>query len=246
MSTSRVLRSRLLIPMISAPSSSATFSSRSSWTSTSALSPSSPRLAVQRAQLLRRQRGDDQQDRVGPGGVGLVHLVGVDDEVLAQQREGSSRGARWRRSSRRAAEAGPLGQDRERGGAAAFVGADHVLELQVLADRPGRRGAPLVLGDHRQARPGERRRETSARARRSQHAPRPPRTSSDGGTASRRRANSSRVAATIGSSAVHEETGASSLVRCTNRFSASAAAPSSIARSAARTPDSTVSAPPPA
>ena len=49
---------------------------------------------------LRLERGDDQQDRVGARGRGLVDLVRVDDEVLAQH--GQVRGRRARRAGRRA------------------------------------------------------------------------------------------------------------------------------------------------
>ena len=68
---------------------------------------------VERARLARAgassssrlERGDDQQDRVGAGGRRLVELVGVDDEVLAQDRQvASPRAPRaGRRASRRSA-----------------------------------------------------------------------------------------------------------------------------------------------
>ena len=56
----------------------------------------------------------------------------------------------------RAAEARSLGQHRQRRRAAALVGADDVLQLEIVADHAGRRRAALVLGDHRQAGPGQR------------------------------------------------------------------------------------------
>ena len=62
-----------------------------------------PCLAVQREQRLGLERRDDQQHRVGAGGGGLVELVGVDDEVLAQHRE-VGRGARRHQVLERAAE----------------------------------------------------------------------------------------------------------------------------------------------
>ena len=58
-----------------------------------------PRLAQQLEEVVGIERGDDQQDRVGPRGRRLVELVGVDDEVLAQHRQVASRPARARRSS---------------------------------------------------------------------------------------------------------------------------------------------------
>ena len=61
------------------------------------------RLAVQRGQVVVVERGDDEQDRVGAGHRRLVHLVGVDDEVLAQDRQRAGR-ARLAQVVERAAE----------------------------------------------------------------------------------------------------------------------------------------------
>ena len=80
------------------------------------------RLAVQLGEVLVAQRGDDQQDRVGARDGGLVDLVGVDDEVLAQDRQ-DGRAARRAQVVERAAEVRPLGEDRQGDGAAALVGA---------------------------------------------------------------------------------------------------------------------------
>ena len=104
------------------------------------------------------ERGHDQQDRVGARRQRLVELVGVDDEVLAQDRQRRSR-ARRPQIVERSAEARPLGEDRQRCRAAALVAADDVLEPQVRSDHAGGWRAPLVLGDHRQPRLGERLRE---------------------------------------------------------------------------------------
>ncbi len=60
------------------------------------------------------ERGDDQQDRVGARDRGLDDLVGVDDEVLAQDRQRAGR-ARLVQVVERAAEVALLGQDRQRG-----------------------------------------------------------------------------------------------------------------------------------
>ena len=122
MSTLKSLRSRLLMPMTSASTSSAGSSSSSSWTST-ITSRSSARASASRSrQLVGLERRDDQQDRVGAGRRGLVDLVAVDDEVLAQDRQRRGR-ARLAQVVERAAEVGRLGQHRERRGAAALVGA---------------------------------------------------------------------------------------------------------------------------
>ena len=123
-STSSVVRSRLLMPISRGRAPSAALQLGASWTSTSAARPSSPASAWSRA-ARRRQRGDDQQDRVGARRQRLVHLIGVDDEVLAQDRQRRG-GAGRAQVVERAAEARSLGQDRERRGAAALVGADDV------------------------------------------------------------------------------------------------------------------------
>jgi hypothetical protein len=113
------------------------------------------RLVVQRGELVGLQRGDDEQDRVGAGDRRLVHLVGVDHEVLAQDRQGR-RGAGLLEVGERAAEVRALGEDRPRGGAAALVGLGDLGDGRARADLAGRRRAALVLGDDRHARAHER------------------------------------------------------------------------------------------
>ena len=116
------------------------------------------RLLVERAQLGVVERADDQQHRVGAVDRRLVELVGVDDEVLAQDRQvaGGPGGAQV---LERAAEVGLVGEHRERRGAAALVGADLVRDGRASADispalgerrlnsaiseRPGRTSASL-------------------------------------------------------------------------------------------------------
>ena len=155
MSTEKSVRSRLLRPSTSASTSSAMSSSRSSWTSTSASRSRSRRLAQQVVEVVGGQRGDDQQDRVGADGRGLVELVGVDDEVLAQDRQVGG-GERLPEVVERPAEVERLGEDRQRGRAAALVGLDDLRDGRALADQPGRRRAALVLGDQRHAGPRQR------------------------------------------------------------------------------------------
>ena len=64
------------------------------------------RLAVQRGELVGVHRADHQQHGVGARGLGLVELVGVDREVLAQQRQVGRR-ARLAQVGERAAEVAP-------------------------------------------------------------------------------------------------------------------------------------------
>ncbi len=196
------------------------------------------RVEVERARLLEQhvevgqvESGDDQQDRVGADRRGLVELVGVDDEVLAQDRQ-RRRPARLAQVVEAAAEVERLGQHRQRGGAAALVGADDVAHGRPGADLPGRRRAALVLGDQRDAgaqqRLGERP-ELGARGdRRLERGERdalPPAGDLLAGVVDDPLEHA------------HEATpGDSSTVRATSRSSALAAAPSSIAAWAAPTP----------
>ena len=113
-------------------------------------------LGVQLGELARVERGDDQQDRVGAGHRRLVHLVGVDDEVLAQDRQRAGR-ARLAQVVQRAAEVRALGEDRQRRGAAALVGARRSRRpSRPRGSRPRRGRAALVLGDDRDARARQR------------------------------------------------------------------------------------------
>ena len=90
------------------------------------------RLVVELAQLVVVEGADDQQHRVGAVDRRLVELVGVDDEVLAQDRQVAG-GAGRAQVLERAAEVALVGEHRERRRAAALVGAD------LLGDVGGRR-----------------------------------------------------------------------------------------------------------
>ena len=199
MSTSSVARSRLLMPMMSALDLHARPRARSaSWTSTSVASPSCVGERVQADQRAGLERRDDQQDRVGAAGQRLVHLVLLDDEVLAQDRQARRRRARRARSA--SAPPKRLSSVSTDSAAAprALVGADDVGQLEVGADHAGRRRAALVLGDHREPGRAPARRGT-ARNRRSDRraAARRPRSALAAGRAAARRATATRVSATI-------------------------------------------------
>ncbi len=120
-STLKSARSRLLIPITSASSSSASSSSSSRWISTSTSRSSSRARSMQPAELARGRRAHHHQHRVAPGRLGLEQLVGIDREVLAQDREPGRR-ARLAQVVEGAAEVLLLGEDRQRRGAAALVG----------------------------------------------------------------------------------------------------------------------------
>ena len=114
------------------------------------------RLGVELLQLLRRERRDHQQRCIGLRRGRLVQLVAVEREVLAQDRKVGRR-ARGAQVGERAAEMLALGQDRERRGTAALVSRDQFLH-RVRAPRQVAGGgrAPLVLGDQRDPRRGQR------------------------------------------------------------------------------------------
>ena len=113
------------------------------------------RLGEKLGELVGLERRDDQQHRVGAGDAASYELVAVDDEVLAQDRE--RRSPRARRAGRRATRRSVLlGEDRERGRAAALVGADDPATVAPARISPARRRAALELGDHGGARARER------------------------------------------------------------------------------------------
>ena len=134
MSTTPESRSRLLIPIASASRCEGPLELGGVVDLDQAVEVEFARLVLDRAQLLVVERADDQQHRVGPVDSRLVELVGVDDEVLAEDRQvaGLTGGAEV---LERAAEAPLLGQDRERGGAAALVGPDLLGEVGGGGDR---------------------------------------------------------------------------------------------------------------
>ena len=163
MSTVKSSRSRLLMPITSASTSRAVWSSCVARDLHERVELQVARQAEQRPEIAGLERPDHQQHGVRPGRLGLVDLVGVDREVLAQERQVAG-AAGLAQVVERAAEMGLLGEHRQGGGAAALVGAHEVGAARSLADRPRRRGAPLVLGDQRRARPGQRLHERAALA----------------------------------------------------------------------------------
>ena len=96
-----VTRLRAFTPTIRASSRTARSTSAASWASTSTPSPSDQRELLQVPDVaVVGERGEDQQDRVGTDGPGLVDLHRVDREVLAQDRERRTRSrAAWRSST---------------------------------------------------------------------------------------------------------------------------------------------------
>ena len=112
------------------------------------------RNAVEHPQIADLERAHDEEHGVGAPGPGLVDLVRVDREVLAQDRDvGDAAGLR--EVVERAAEVERLGEDRQRGRAAALVGPDDLRDARALADGARGRRAALVLGDQGDARAGQ-------------------------------------------------------------------------------------------
>jgi hypothetical protein len=109
-----------------------------------------PRLLVEQRQVLVLQRRDDQQHGVGTVHRRLVELVDVDDEVLLQDRQARRR-PRRPQVVERAAEVGPVGEHRERGGTAALERGTDLRDGRPGGDLSRARGTALELGDQREA-----------------------------------------------------------------------------------------------
>ena len=105
------------------------------------------RLLAQAAHLPVVQAGGDQQDTVGTQRPGLDHLVGIDEEILADHRQ-AARGPGLLQVGIGALEEIDIGQHRQAGRTARGVTAGDGRRVEVFAqDALGRRGA-LDLGDH--------------------------------------------------------------------------------------------------
>ena len=87
-STAKLLRSRLLIPTTLAPTAAARSISRSSWTSTSASIPQSVAAARSSASAASSSAATINSTASAPCARASTIWYGVDDEVLAQDRNG--------------------------------------------------------------------------------------------------------------------------------------------------------------
>ena len=101
-------------------------------------------------QCRRCQGGDDEQHAVRAEGPRLEHLVGVDDEVLAQHRQAARTAGRLEMAVR-ALEIALVGEHREAGGAGPLVGRGDGRRVEVPANHAGARRGALDLRDHRRA-----------------------------------------------------------------------------------------------
>ena len=146
----KVRKSRLLMPSRRGETVSAMSSSRRSWTSTSTSKPVSLGKRRQVRQCRRRPRGDDEQYAVRAEGPRLEHLVGVDDEVLAQHRQ-AARTAGSLEMAVRPLEIALVREHREAGRASPLVGRGDGRRVEVPANHAGAGRGALDLRDHRRA-----------------------------------------------------------------------------------------------
>ncbi len=97
---------------------------------------------------------DDEEHGVGAHGGGFVDLIGIEDEVLAEDREvGNAAGAFQVLGG--ALEEGGFGEDGEGGGAARFVGGGKIGGIEIGADVAEGGGGALDFGDDADAGTGE-------------------------------------------------------------------------------------------
>src|SRR5439155_25457208 len=118
--------------------------------------------------------GHDQEDAVGAERPALDHLIGVEDEILAQYREAAS-GARGLQMIVAALEIGRVREYREAGGAARLIGLRQRGRIEIGADQAAAGRGLLDLGNEPMAAlyhlPFERRRERPHRRRRAERCP---------------------------------------------------------------------------
>ena len=152
------------MPIRSAPAASAASSSRSSCTSTSASSPSASACSRSSRSARGASAATISSTASAPVHARLVDLIGVEDEVLAQQRQRHG-GAHLREQLEAAAEVVRVRQHRDRGGAARGVGPRAGHRVEVRTDLALARRAALDLGDHARPLAGRERAPEAARRR---------------------------------------------------------------------------------
>ena len=147
---SKVRRSRLLTPISRPSSASARSSSRFVVDLDEHVEPEVVRGLVQRARGFVVDRGHDDEDAVGAPGARLQHLIGIEQEILAQDRQRRRR-ARLHQMLGRALERRRVGEHRKAGRAARLIGPGEPRRLEILADQPLRRARLLDFGDEPEA-----------------------------------------------------------------------------------------------
>ena len=147
--TSKVRRSRLLMPMQAARRAAARARARPRRGPRRARPcRGRARVSIERARLCVVDARHDDEDAVGAPGARLEDLVGLEQEVLAQAgRPEASRACV--RIFGPALERGRVGQHREAGGAALGIGAGEARRIEIGADQALRRARLLDLGDQR-------------------------------------------------------------------------------------------------
>ena len=149
---SKVLRSRLLTPISRPSSASARWSSTLVVDLDQHVQAEVVRGLVERARGLVVDRRHDDEDAIGAPGARLQHLIGIEEEILAQDRQRRRR-ARLDQMLRVALERRRVGEHRQAGRAARLIAAGEPRRLEILADQALRRTRLLDLGDERRTVP---------------------------------------------------------------------------------------------
>ncbi len=111
------------------------------------IEPERARISLQVVQQCVANRVDDEQDAIRTPCARFQHLIGIDDEVLAQDRKRARR-ARRGEVVARAAEILPVGEDRQAGRTVGLVGSGDPRRIEIRADEAAARACALDLADH--------------------------------------------------------------------------------------------------
>ena len=91
------------------------------------------RLSLQCLHLRQIERGGDQQNRIGTHRPGFSHLIGIDQEILAQHRQRTGR-ARRLQVFRRTLKVLAIGQNRKTGRTMFGVAARDICRTEISTD----------------------------------------------------------------------------------------------------------------
>ena len=134
------------MPTSRAPAASTRGKFSGSYNSTSGVMPKRDDVVVQPAELCVVETLGDQQHGVGPGDSRLQDLVGIEDEILAQQRQIDGR-ADLAQIVETALEMRPVGQHADAGGPVLLVDLGDLDGVEVGAEDAPRGAGLLHFGD---------------------------------------------------------------------------------------------------